>query len=97
MKIVKKNTETHKIGYINKLGDVLIFYNVLKNKIEITETITFCNKIYKLTGFIKHYGIQEGGHYVYIDYINKLIIDDTTISKYEELSLDNIYLVIYIP
>lgn len=93
----KRNTETYKIGYIDKLGDVLIFYNVLKNNIKITETITFCDKVYKLTGFIKHYGIQDSGHYVYIDYKNKLIIDDTTISKYEESSLDNIYLLIYIP
>lgn len=91
----KKNTETSKIGHVDKLGKVLVFYNVVKNKIKITETITFSDKIYKLSGFIKHYGVQQGGHYVFFDYINKLIIDDTSISKYENESLDNIYLVIY--
>ena len=91
----KKNTETSKIGYVDKLGEVLIFYNIVKNNIKITETITFSDKIYKLSGFVKHYGIQQSGHYVFVDYVNKLIIDDTLISKYENESLDNIYLVIY--
>ena len=91
----KKNTITKKTCKINKIGNILIFYNVVKNKLEITENITFENKKYKLTGLIKHFGNQRFGHYIFIDYINKLIIDDTRISKLDNLSMDNIYLLFY--
>lgn len=91
----KKNTLTKKTCKINKLGKVLIFYNIVKNKLKITENITFANSKYKLTGLIKHFGNERYGHYIFIDYINKLIIDDTRISKLDNLSMDNIYLLFY--
>ena len=91
----KKNTLTKKTCRINKLGNVLIFYNVLKNKLKITENITFGSYKYKLTGIIKHFGNQKSGHYIFIDYINKLIIDDTKIYKLENLKMDDIYLLFY--
>ena len=91
----KKKTLTQKTCRINKLGDVLIFYNVIKNKLKITENITFDCYKYRLTGIIKHYGNERSGHYIFIDYINKLIIDDTKISKLDTLNMDNIYLLIY--
>ena len=91
----KKNTVTRKTCKINELGNILIFYNIVKNKLIITENITFGSYKYKLTGIIKHFGNERSGHYIYIDYINKLIIDDTTISKLDNLSMDNIYLLFY--
>lgn len=94
----KKNTETIKSCRIKSLGNVLIFYNVTKQKIKFTEVISYSNNKYKLTGIIKHFGNQRSGHYIYIDYINKLIIDDTLISKidnFKNLELDNIYLLFY--
>lgn len=91
----KKNTLTKKTCRINKLGNVLIFYNIVKNKLKITENITFENSKYKLTGLIKHFGNQNSGHYIFIDYIKKLIIDDTNISELDNLSMDNIYLLFY--
>ena len=91
----KKNTNTKKTSKISKLGDVLIFYNILKNKLKITENITFNSYKYRLTGIIKHFGNERSGHYIFIDYINKLVIDDTTISKLNDLQMDNIYLLFY--
>lgn len=91
----KKNTLTKKTCKINKLGNILIFYNIVKNKLIITENITHGSYIYKLTGIIKHFGNESSGHYIFIDYINKLIIDDTRISKLEDLQMDNIYLLFY--
>jgi ubiquitin C-terminal hydrolase len=94
----KKNTETIKSCRIKSLGNVLVFYNVTKQKIKFTEFITYNNNKYKLTGIIKHFGNQRSGHYIYIDYINELIIDDTLISKidnFKNLELDNIYLLFY--
>jgi len=90
-----KNTVTDKIGQIENLGKVLIFYNIVKNDIKITENITFGNVVYNLTGLIKHYGNQQSGHYIFIDYKNKLMIDDTNIIKCENISFDNIYMIIY--
>lgn len=90
-----KNTETIKSGYIEKLGEVLIFYNVVKKNMTITENITFGNYEYHLTGLIKHYGIERCGHYIFIDYKNKLIIDDTNITKFDKISLDDVYMVFY--
>ena len=91
----KKNTITKKTSRINKLGSVLIFYNIVKNKLKITENITFGSYKYRLTGIIKHYGNEISGHYIFIDYINKLIIDDTKISKLDNLTMDDIYLLFY--
>lgn len=91
----KKNTFTKKSSTINKLGDVLIFYNILKNKLRINENITFKNYHYKLTGIIKHFGNERSGHYIFIDYINKLVIDDTKISKLDNLQTNDIYLLFY--
>lgn len=91
----KKNTTTTKSCKITKLGNILIFFNVLKNKLSLSETIIFGETKYKLTGIIKHHGTQNFGHYIFIDFIEKLIIDDTTITKLENLTYDNIYLVFY--
>lgn len=91
----KKSTLTKKTCRINKLGNVLIFYNIIKNKLKITENITFGSYKYRLTGIIKHFGNEKSGHYIFIDYINKLIIDDTRISKLENLPMDDIYLLFY--
>ena len=91
----KKNTFTKKTCRINKLGNILIFYNIVKNELKITENITFDSYKYKLTGIIKHFGNERSGHYIFIDYINKLIIDDTRIYKYDNLPMDNIYLLFY--
>ena len=91
----KKNTNTIKTCKIKKLGDVLVFYNIVKNKLKITENIIFNDNNYKLTGLIKHFGNQNSGHYIYIDYQNKYIIDDTEIKPLDKLSLDNIYLLFY--
>ena len=91
-----KNTETIKSCSIKNLGNVLVFLNVIKQKIKFTDNITYGDNKYKLTGIIKHYGNTRFGHYIYIDYINKLIIDDTTISKFDKLEFDNIYLLFYL-
>jgi uncharacterized UBP type Zn finger protein len=91
----KKNTETIKSCRIKSLGNVLVFYNVLKQKIEYTENISYSNNKYKLTGIIKHFGNQRSGHYIYIDYINKLIIDDTNVISNSDLDHKNIYLLFY--
>lgn len=91
----KKNTITTKKCKIDKLGEVLIFYNVLKNKLKITEYIIFGDFKYKLTGLIKHFGSLNSGHYIFVDYINKLIIDDTKIIPIDNIEMDNIYLVFY--
>lgn len=91
----KKNTETIKSSKIINLGEILIFYNILKNKIKISEDIIFNSKKYKLHGFIKHFGNQSSGHYIFIDYQNSLIIDDTNISKFNKIDLSNIYLLFY--
>lgn len=92
-------TKTIKNCNIEKLGDILIFYNINKLKLSITENIIYNKKKYKLTGIIKHFGGKNSGHYIFIDYKNELIIDDTNIFKFkndENFSLDDIYLVIYI-
>jgi len=91
----KMTTKTIKQSKILSISDILIFHNVIKNKITITENIKFNNNVYKLTGIIKHYGNESSGHYIFIDYINKIIIDDTSISSLENLSCDNIYLLFY--
>lgn len=93
----KKNTDTIKNCHIKKLGDILVFYNVLKQTINYTEFISYGDIKYKLTGIIKHYGSQTSGHYIYIDYLNKYIYDDTTVSKLDRFDdrFNNIYLLFY--
>lgn len=91
----KKNTETIKTCKIKKLANVLVFFNVTKQKINFTENISYSGREYNLTGIIKHYGTERYGHYIYIDFINKLVMDDTNIRKVDGLDLDNIYLLFY--
>lgn len=91
----KKNTITNKTCKINKLGKVLIFFNIVKNNLIINNNIKFGTSNYKLTGIIKHYGDQNNGHYVFIDFINKLLIDDTSVTQLENIPNDNIYLLFY--
>lgn len=94
----KKLTKTIKNCDIEKLGDILIFYNINKLKLSMTENIIYNKKKYKLTGIIKHFGGKNSGHYIFIDYKNELVIDDTNVFKFkndENFSLDDVYLVIY--
>jgi len=94
----KKDTETIKSCKIKTLGNILVFFNVLKQKIKFTELITYGSNEYKLTGIIKHFGSERSGHYIYIDYTNKVIIDDTNITKLDnsnKFELNNIYLLFY--
>ena len=88
-------TDTLKSCKIKKLGQILVFYNILKQKLKISENIIYNNNTYNLTGIIKHIGNLSNGHYYYIDYINKLIIDDTNIRPLKNLDLNNIYLLFY--
>lgn len=91
----KKNTNTTIEHSISTIGNLLVFYNILKIKIEINNIIIFNENTYKLIGYIKHLGRQNYGHYLYYDVINKLIIDDSNITKFDKHILDDIYLVIY--
>ena len=94
----KKRTNTIKSCKIKNLANILVFYNVTKQKLNFTEVISYKDIKYKLTGFIKHFGNHQSGHYIYYDYINKLIIDDTSISDVDNkknLDLENIYLLFY--
>lgn len=91
-----KNTTTTKSCKIKSLGDVLVFHNVLKQNIKFTNNILYGDSKYSLTGIIKHFGTSNMGHYSYIDYKNKLIIDDICINSYETLNTNNIYLLFYI-
>ena len=95
MKNVKKKTITEKKSKIIKFGEILIFLNVLKKNLIIDKFIKFNNLTYKLSGIIKHFGTKNYGHYIYIDYINQIIIDDTTITKCENLNYENIYMFFY--
>ena len=91
----KATTDTLKSCKIKKLGSILVFYNILKKRLKISENIIFNKNKYNLTGIIKHIGNSLGGHYYYIDYLNKLIIDDIDIRLLKQLKLDNIYLLFY--
>lgn len=91
----KENTSTTKSCKIKKLANVLIFYNITKQNINFTENIVYNNTKYNLTGIVKHYGSINFGHYIYIDYKNKLVIDDSNISKLDKIEFDNIYLLFY--
>lgn len=94
----KNHTKTIKRCKIKKLGDILIFFNINKLKLTISENIIYNKKMYKLTGIIKHFGGKNSGHYIFIDYKNELVIDDSNIFKFkndENFSLDDIYLVFY--
>tara|TARA_E500000178_G_scaffold333139_1_gene367711 strand:- start:885 stop:1577 length:693 start_codon:yes stop_codon:yes gene_type:complete len=91
----KKKCNTYKKGSIKELGNILVFNNLLKHKLKIVENITYGDNKYKLTGLIKHFGNQFSGHYIYIDYINKLVIDDINISSINNIDSSNIYLLFY--
>ena len=90
-----KNTETIKKNRIKNFGNIIIFYNIIKVKLVISESVTYKDKKYRLTGIIKHYGNIKTGHYIYIDYINKILINDQNISNINEITGDNIYLLIF--
>ena len=81
----KKLTKTIKKCNIKKLGHILIFYNINKIKLTLSENIIYKNKVYKLTGIIKHHGNKDNGHYIFIDYINKIIIDDMCITPLKKM------------
>jgi uncharacterized UBP type Zn finger protein len=93
----KKNTKTLKSCKIKELGEVLIFYNILKKNIDIKENIIFGQNKYKLTGIIKHYGNEHYGHYIFINYIKKIMIDDMNITELNNsnITFENVYLLIY--
>lgn len=93
----KKRTKTLKSTSFKQIGKLLLLHNILKIELVLNNSITFNNKKYKLTGLIKHIGNQNGGHYYYIDVINKLIFNDCEIEYIKDNSIDNknIYLVVY--
>jgi ubiquitin C-terminal hydrolase len=80
---------------ISKINNLLIFFNILKLKIEVIMNINFNNDKYNLIGYIKHIGNFNSGHYIYYDVINNLEIDDLNIKKFNSHNLNNIYLLIY--
>ena len=80
---------------IIKIGNLLIFYNLLKLKINISTSINYNSNEYKLTGYIKHFGNSNYGHYIYYNIEKNLEFDDTTINKIEKHNLNDIYLIIY--
>ena len=92
----KINTNTYKQCNIEQVGEILIFYNILKQKIKISENIKYRDKNYELIGLIKHIGNKSSGHYFFIDYKNRLQISDTIINPIKDISLTNIYLLFYI-
>ena len=85
----KKITHTFKQTELKSLGNIIIFHNVLKKTIKFNKNICFKNKKYVLTGFIKHFGSQNFGHYIYINYINNKTIDDLVINDRQ----DNVFLI----
>jgi ubiquitin C-terminal hydrolase len=93
----KTITNTTKTCKIKKLGDIIIFINILKIKLDIAKTITFNNDTYILTGLIKHYGSQNFGHYIFIDLEKNILINDTKISEIskKDINYDDIYLFFY--
>ena len=94
----KINTDTIKSCRIHTLANVLVFFNVLKNKINYTENITYSNRKYKLKGIVKHFGCQRFGHYVYVNYPDKIIINDLQINKCDKIDTSDtkdIYLLVY--
>jgi len=68
----------------------------LKKTIKFNKNICFKNKKYVLTGFIKHFGSQNFGHYIYINYINNKTIDDLVINDRQDKCISNIYLFFYV-
>jgi len=90
------NTETTKCSYIDTLGDILIFYNIMKKKLNLNRVINFKESKYILTGFVMHYGSQHGGHYTFVHYEKQVIIDDTRISKMNQINNHNIYLIVFV-
>ena len=91
----KMTTKTKKTCNISKLADILVFFNVMKLKLKVSEYIKYEEKNYRLNGLIKHVGNQNYGHYTFIDYRNKLLINDDKITKINKIALDDIYLLYY--
>ena len=94
----RMSTNTVKKSSITKIGDIIIFHNILKLKLDkdkIKENIIYDNKKYYLSGIIKHYGNTSGGHYNYINFVNKILIDDDNLTRIQEVPFNNIYLLIY--
>ena len=96
----KKNTNTIKHSKIKQIGNLLIFYNINKNNFNTIPYNLIHDKDYKLTGIIKHFGNKNGGHYVYIDYKNKILFNDEKIIVHDDkefttLNLKDIYLLVY--
>lgn len=95
----KKRTKTIKNTSFKQIGKLLIIHNILKIELIFNDSITFNNEKYILTGLVKHMGNQTGGHYYYIDVINKYIINDCEIEKIQNnsniINNKNVYLVVY--
>ena len=93
----KTITNTTKTCKIKKLGNIIIFINILKIKLSIANTITFNQDTYVLSGLVKHFGSQNFGHYIFIDLLNKKLINDTKIIEIsqKDINYDDIYLFFY--
>ena len=91
----KCTSKTQVKNNISNIGKLLVFYNIQKIKLDISLYIQYNNNKYKLIGYIKHFGNQNGGHYIYYDTLNNLEIDDMSIRTVSSHNLDNIYLIIY--
>jgi len=93
--LCKTTSKTSINKNITKIGNLLIFYNLLKLKIDISTSIKYQLNEYKLIGYIKHFGNNNCGHYTYYDTNKNLEFDDTNIRKIEKHNLNDIYLIIY--
>lgn len=91
----KARTKTIKKSNIIKLGNIVLFLNILKLKIDINDFFIYNNLKYDLTGIIKHSGSINSGHYYYIDPINKIEYSDTTITKINKYDGNDVYMLIY--
>lgn len=91
----KSTSKTIVKNRISNIGNLLLFYNIQKIKVEISLNIQYNNSKYTLIGYIKHFGNQNGGHYIYYDTTNNIEIDDMSIRNITRHNLDDIYLIIY--
>ena len=91
----KARTKTIKKSNIIKLGNIVLFLNILKLKIDINDFFIYNKFKYNLTGIIKHSGNTNSGHYYFIDPINKIEYSDTTITKINKYNNNDIYMLIY--
>ena len=91
----KARTKTTKTCNIKKLGNLVLFLNTVKLKVNIEDYFIYNNLKYELTGIIKHFGGSNFGHYIYIDCINLIEYSDTTINKINKYTNDDIYIILY--